>query len=326
MNTLIKICFLCTFFNNCCKISIVVGFFVTTLTLSHSFTANGVKRNQEYQHTSPPPTRPPTLPPTRPTTTRWPTVRTTSLRTTTMRTTTLRTTTPEVKINNFDILNEQCGKRTFTEKTHGGLIVKGKKADRDQFPWLVAYYRQTRQTTEPICGGSLISSKLVVTAAHCIQGKKQSVALKAENSLFYAGKYDIHSIIEDFNQKSFASELIVHPDWNPHSTEYDSDIAIAVLKDSLEFKTLVKPICIWRETESQFDIIGKNGSVAGWGYNEANKDGVSQYPMFVDIPAVDYFDCAKSDRSLFDIVSRKSFCAGVKNSGVGPCNGDSGEF
>lgn len=57
---------------------------------------------------------------------------------------------------------------SFNDK---GRIVNGKEAGLGQFPWQAQILAQKTVGQEPtfVCGGSLITEELVVTAAHCIQ-------------------------------------------------------------------------------------------------------------------------------------------------------------
>merc|ERR1719341_118674 len=45
-------------------------------------------------------------------------------------------------------------------------IVGGQAATKNEYPWLVALVKAG--SSRPFCGGTLISSKTVLTAAHCI--------------------------------------------------------------------------------------------------------------------------------------------------------------
>ena len=48
-------------------------------------------------------------------------------------------------------------------------IVGGKEANKGQFPWLAQIWLKKGLSDKFICGGSLISENVLVTAAHCIE-------------------------------------------------------------------------------------------------------------------------------------------------------------
>ena len=55
-----------------------------------------------------------------------------------------------------------CGKKLRAHK-----IVGGEATDANEYPWQVALVEKGK--TKPFCGGSLISSKHVLSAGHCFQ-------------------------------------------------------------------------------------------------------------------------------------------------------------
>lgn len=52
----------------------------------------------------------------------------------------------------------------YPSNNHHSRIVGGSTADEDDYPWMVSL----QQTWGHFCGGSLISSQWVLTAAHCV--------------------------------------------------------------------------------------------------------------------------------------------------------------
>lgn len=219
-------------------------------------------------------------------------------------------------------LDSICG-ISEQKSTTTGLIAGGNRAARGQFPWLVAYF-YNKPSSQFICGGSLVSRRIVVTAAHCVQDKDEPAPKLARDSQFYMGKHNLDSVLleKDF-QTSIASELHVHPGWKSDTT-FSGDIAIAVLAETIQFNKFVKPICIWRQTSSIDDIIdGKEGVVAGWGKTERNAISTAE-PLYVRIPTVSESKCLRSHPDFATILSEKSFCAGFKDKNMSPCNGDSG--
>lgn len=175
-----------------------------------------------------------------------------------------------------------------------------------------------------ICGGSLISAKLVVTAAHCVQNKNEQVRRRAEDSTFYLGKHNLETLFEPNIVVAGVTDLIVHPNWNINDDHFDADIAIAVLLNHVPFSKFIRPICIWTETSSYEDMIGQNGVVTGWGKTEF--DAISTpAPRFTDLPVVSLVTCLQSNKAFNDLTSDRTFCAGKTSDMRGPCSGDSGE-
>lgn len=228
--------------------------------------------------------------------------------------------------NSDAYVNDVCGVSNFKEPVGAGLVKGGHVVGRGQFPWLVAYFYNSKYTNEFICGGSLISQKLVVTAAHCIQNKDDAEIRRPEASTFYFGKNNLDALIgEKGYVLSTALYLYVHPNWDSGEVLFSNDIAIAVLQRAVVFSFYVKPICIWRKTQSYEDMVQKDGAVAGWGKTDFESISTST-AMLVKLPVVTNEECLRSDGRFFKILSDKSFCAGYQNMNKGPCSGDSGEF
>ncbi|XP_066588839.1 glandular kallikrein, prostatic-like [Prorops nasuta] len=101
------------------------------------------------------------------------------------------------------------------------IFLKGKRALEGQFPWLVQF-----QTITP-CGGVLLSSDWVLTAAQCVQDKRNSIVL------FSHGLHGQKSGQTTANVKA----TYVHPQYQAYSAIPDYDYNIALLK-------LVQPLAI----------------------------------------------------------------------------------
>ena len=64
--------------------------------------------------------------------------------------------------NNLEILNTcECG----VPKNESNRIVGGQDADKNEYPWQVALKRGNSR--KPFCGGSILSTDTILTAAHC---------------------------------------------------------------------------------------------------------------------------------------------------------------
>ncbi|XP_070492242.1 ovochymase-2-like [Chironomus tepperi] len=227
-----------------------------------------------------------------------------------------------VKQNEYIDSNNQCGIPLQNLPESTGLVINGKPALKGQFPWLAAYYHNGVRENGFICGGSLVSSKAVLTAAHCIHNKHDTPK-KAEEAIFYIGKHLINTFA---NEKDFilapVTSFVIHPDWNAYSSTYDADIAIALLSRTIQFTNFIRPICLWTYTDNYNDIVNKFGVIAGYGKTE-NSASTSDKPYWTALPVVDEGTCLRSHNDFTKITSKRTFCVGSRD-GRGPCNGDSG--
>ena len=59
-----------------------------------------------------------------------------------------------------------CGVARFKRR---GRIIGGHQVTKGSHPWQAMLWNKKKR--EPFCGGSLITGKWIVTAAHCVSGK-----------------------------------------------------------------------------------------------------------------------------------------------------------
>lgn len=161
--------------------------------------------------------------------------------------------------NFYDSKTIQCGTRAQTTQKVSSFIVGGYTAEKYDFPWLVAQYHRNAF----VCGGSLLSSRIVSSAAHCIREKRSSQTKNPLESTFYMGKYNLQSFDDVGLVSSGVERFVVHPNWNPYSEKYDSDIGIVVLAKKIQFSKTIRPVCLWRSERNHADLVGSKGVIAG---------------------------------------------------------------
>ena len=106
----------------------------------------------------------------------------------------------------------------------------------NSYPWLAAlgYSIPHSVGVEYLCGGTLITNKHVLTAAHCVRDDLVTVLL-GEHVI---GDDDDKAHPEEFKIKNVTK----HEEYSRRS--YDNDIAIIELETEVTFKKGISPICL----------------------------------------------------------------------------------
>ncbi|CAG0878650.1 unnamed protein product [Darwinula stevensoni] len=202
-------------------------------------------------------------------------------------------------------------------------IFGGRKTQPGQFPWavLLAYPSMFGGAGAATfdCGGTLISKRHVLTAAHCVIDR----SLRLKNIAFVrVGEHDVSKEGESGHRDIRVRRAIPHPDYVGPPNFYN-DIAIIVLQDELTFSDHIAPICM--PVLGDRELLDRNAplKVIGWGSTEKSSRG-SEVLLQADVPVADDATCATGYQE-FGIVfdGEMQLCAGGQQ-GTDTCAGDSG--
>lgn len=133
------------------------------------------------------------------------------------------------------------------------------------------------------------------------------------------GAYNLSAINETGVLRSKLHEIYVHPDWKANKVNYDADIAILVLIETVKFSNQIRPVCM---PTNDVIIDGVNGSIVGWGLTENGTNDHLQYPRRAQTNALNSVYCLTTDPELAYLLSTRSFCGSGGDGG--PNKGDSG--
>uniref|UniRef100_A0A182MBX2 Peptidase S1 domain-containing protein n=1 Tax=Anopheles culicifacies TaxID=139723 RepID=A0A182MBX2_9DIPT len=207
-----------------------------------------------------------------------------------------------------------CGKRRV-KSIH--LIHNGVDAKPGHWPWHAAIFHRVRGKLEYACGGSIIDEETILTAAHCVFVENGPIP----EARLFVRVGAIHLTEEsEYVQEHTVDEVIAHPGYN--ASMFKHDIALLKLTNNITMTEFVQPVCLWTMDDSPELIVGKNGTLVGFGLNE--QDTVSQQLKQATIGVVDALTCIQSDRVSFgNLLTSDMFCA-TGQRGISACNGDSG--
>ncbi|XP_053687917.1 polyserase-2-like [Sabethes cyaneus] len=191
----------------------------------------------------------------------------------------------------------------------------GERAFRGEFQHMAAIGWTTAEGVKYLCGGALITSNFVLTAAHCaVNGDGK------EPDTVRLGDTDLNSSVDDeFAQQIKIRRFQKHPQYRPSKKYFD--IALIELERPAESSEAVCSACLWLEKDVPPEILSAVGFGA-LGFGEK----LSPTLQKVKLATFNNSECIHriplSTRTLPKGLLAEQFCAGSET--MDTCEGDSG--
>ncbi|XP_044905258.1 serine protease 44 isoform X3 [Felis catus] len=199
-----------------------------------------------------------------------------------------------------------CGHRSMR-------IVGGIPAPERKWPWQVSLQIKDKHT----CGGSLIASRWVLTAAHCILGHVEYTVKMGDVHVNHTSRMAIQVPVRD---------IVIHKYYNPVGS-IENDIALILLEFPVNFSSHIQPVCL---PEKMFMVeAGMECWVTGWGKRkETDKpEDAPEQLQEAKLNVVRYEECNRALKEQMesgsDLVKKGAVC-GYSSRGKDTCQGDSG--
>jgi len=207
----------------------------------------------------------------------------------------------------------ECGIPNITPKSL--RILGGRTAAYGSIPWQVALFLDGKD----FCGGVLIGSQHILTAAHCFKGNKNPTTkgLTAVMGMHKKSETDKGQVTMGL------MEVKVHENYNHASS--DSDIAILKLARPVEFTQFIRPICLpdhQQQLTPETQVL-----VSGWGDTGNGNAQFSDTLQEVDVQLQSNAVCNEwlsRFTGVTNEVNKNMVCAGYPEGEKDACQGDSG--
>ena len=179
------------------------------------------------------------------------------------------------------------------------------------FPWQVYYIAGNYR-----CGGSIISGRWVVTAAHCTLNDNGN-PIAVSDMAIKVGTNNPSSPTD--GKKYLVSEVIVHEGYDSQTNE--NDIALLRIKDSINYPNAI-PIKLLSTVDAAAGAAdpGVMSWVTGWGLTKVNPDVLPTSLQKVQLPIVSNAVAA----AVWGTIPVTDIMAGYRNGNKDACSGDSG--
>jgi len=197
----------------------------------------------------------------------------------------------------------KCGEANRLLKIVGGVAT-----EKHEYPWQVLVY--ATDMPDGFCGGSILSSRTILTAAHCFRGApaKDHTVVVAEHDWTVTG---------DGEQRMNVCDRVDHPNFNSGTFNYD--FAILTLCEDIVLKKTASPVCLPSQPDSDYANIP--AIVSGWGHNAEGFVQLEQL-MEVDVNTTTDTECKAAYSTSDYEITDSMICA--SNPGKDSCKGDSG--
>lgn len=140
-----------------------------------------------------------------------------------------------------------------SNSTYEDRIIGGGDATVGQFPYQVSL--RDNNSTEHFCGGSIITKRFILTAAHCTDLESS----KPQNVRVVVGAHRVSSGGTHYT----VDKILKHPGYGP--IDLSNDISIVRTTHPIKYSALVRPITL-PTTDLPVDG-GLPVIVSGWGKN-----------------------------------------------------------
>jgi len=209
----------------------------------------------------------------------------------------------------------------------GKRIIGGEETEVNEYPWQVLIYTPRGRVrrgvcfpNRPMCGGSVIGDRWVLTAAHCLDCGVTPAEVEV-----YLGEHNRKENTEADEIQVNVADFTRHKEYDAGKREYD--IALLKLTDRIDFGSHphIRPICLPHRYSTK-DYNDYMAIVTGWGNTINGVYSVSDYLREVDVKVLTNSECSTAYASLGYRITQQRICAAEANNlgGKDACQGDSG--
>lgn len=178
-------------------------------------------------------------------------------------------------------------------------LVDASNAEKGKHPWHVGLVREESKTgflgwvrhlggllrTTTYCGATLVSTRWLVTAAHCIKPTDRPVDIRVVMGSSKRARYFYY-----FFQTDSVDQIHVHPRHNKDNHEFD--VALLRLKKLPDLSAgELWPACLPADRTAAYD--GLTATVVGWGRTEGKSNSSPRWLQELEVNVISQQQCQR---------------------------------
>jgi hypothetical protein len=198
----------------------------------------------------------------------------------------------------------------------GSEIVGGTVVPQGAFPFATLMEIDVGNGLSTFCGASLIASRFVVTAAHCVEDETGTDRSPAQFTLII-GRSNITN--PPAANVFSVVEISQHPGWDPHTLQ--DDVAVLQLGRAVP-SNVAQPIPLVAANGAGLDSPGQDAIAVGWGFTVGQSGAQTRSPDLRQMSTTVISDAACEAALHFNVDDASVLCTQVPAKST--CQGDSG--
>uniref|UniRef100_A0A8C0CPM2 Acrosin n=1 Tax=Balaenoptera musculus TaxID=9771 RepID=A0A8C0CPM2_BALMU len=198
----------------------------------------------------------------------------------------------------------------------GTRIIGGQAAALGAWPWMVSLQAFTYHNNRRyhVCGGTLLSSRWLLTAAHCFRNKKKVTDWR----LIFGAKevvWGSNKPVKPPLQERYVEKIIIHEKYSPGSEA--NDIALMKITPPVPCGHFIGPGCL-PQFRAGPPRIPQTCWVAGWGFLKDNAPRTSPILQEARVDIID-LDLCNSTMWYNGRIRSTNVCAGYPEGKIDTC-------